>query len=194
MTTLWYMARWVQQARCRRDWRLIAGAVLGVTALALAAPFAHAAPVIMILQSQLQGSLIQAEVEAVPELVTSPLAGKALPKWSVVPGEAVKSKQRPQDRVVHLLRKVGLEYQHICSINLRYFPDKQGAWLPHFQLDEQPAVVRKNGRWQPLTTVRGLPSLVVLTSNTLPNAEGFYSSLEFGLTLGLMSIDSWIVR
>lgn len=184
----------VHKARCRSYRRLIAGAVVGFMALTLASPFVHAAAVIMVLQSQVNGNPIKAEVEAVPELVTSPLAGKALPKWSVVPGEAIKSPGRPAERVVHLFRKVGLEYQHICSIKLRYYPDKQGVWVPHFQLDEQPAVVRKNGRWQPITTVRGLPSLVVLTSSTLPNAEGFYPSLELGLTIGLMSIDSWIVR
>ena len=188
------MTRRVYGAQSSRYSRLVAGTLLGLTASVLASPLVHAAPVIMVLQSQVNGNPIKAKVEAVADLVTSPLAGKALPKWSVVPGEPIKSLQRPAERVVHLLRKVGLEYQHLCSIKLRYYPAKQGVWLPHFQLDEQPAVVRKNGRWQPITTVRGLPSLVVLTSSTLPNAEGFYPSLEFGLTIGLMSIDSWIVR
>ncbi len=194
MATLLGMTRRVYDARSRRYTRLAACALLGLMASALVASPVYAAPVIMVLQSLVNGTPIKAEVEAVPDLVTSPLAGKALPKWSVVPGEAVASQRRPPDRVVHLLRKAGLEYQHICSIKLRYYPDKQGVWVPHFQLDEQPSVVRRNGRWQPLTTVRGLPSLVVLTSSTLPNAEGFYPSLEFGLTIGLMSIDSWIVR
>ena len=186
MTTLLSMTRWMRHAA------LLAG-TWAMTCLAAAATV-HAAPVIMVLQSVVNGQLIKAEVEAADERVISPLAGKALPKWTVVPGQALKSPQRPSDRVVHLLRKAGLQYQHICSINLRYFRDRQGAWVPHFRLDEQPSVVRRNGRWQPLTTVRGLPSLVVLTSSTLPNAEGFYPSLEFGLTIGLMSIDSWIVR
>lgn len=188
------MTRCVYGARLSRYSRLVAGMLLGLTASVLASPLVHAAPVIMVLQSLGKGEQIQAKIEAVPDLTTSPHAGKAQAKWSVLPGEAIKSPGRPAERVVHLLRKVGLEYQHLCSIKLRYYPAKQGVWVPHFQLDEQPAVVRKNGRWQPITTVRGLPSLVVLTSSTLPNAEGFYPSLEFGLTIGLMSIDSWIVR
>lgn len=153
-----------------------------------------AAPVIMVLQSRAQGENVQAKIEAVPDIVTSPVAGKVSPKWAVLPGQAIASAQRPADRVVHLFRKVGLQQSHICSINLRYYPDKEGAWIPHFQMDEQPAVVRRNGRWVPIKQLQGISSLIVLTSSTLPNAEGFYPSLEFGLTIGMTSIDAWIVR
>jgi hypothetical protein len=37
-------------------------------------------------------------------------------------------------------------------------------------------------------------TLIVLTSSTLPNAEGYYPALEFGLTTGLTNIDAWLVR
>jgi hypothetical protein len=153
-----------------------------------------AAPVIMVLQSRAQGENVQAKIEAIPDIVTSPFVGKLSPKWVVLPGQAIASAQRPADRVVHLFRKVGLQQSHICSINLRYYPDKEGAWIPHFQMDEQPAVVRRNGRWVPIKELQGISSLIVLTSSTLPNAEGFYPSLEFGLTVGMTSIDAWIVR
>jgi hypothetical protein len=171
------------------------GTLLLIITITLATPATVlAAPVIMVLQSQAEGENVQAKIEAVPDVVASPFAGKVSPKWSVWPGEAIVSRQRPEDRAVHLFRKVGLQQSHICSINLRYYPDKQGAWVPHFQIDEQPAVVRRNGRWVPIKTLHGIASLIVLTSSTLPNAEGFYPSLEFGLTVGMTSIDSWVVR
>ena len=190
----WLMTRGIGKAvsRCRaRGWV----ALLLVIASAFTAPATVlAGPVIMVLQSRAQGENVQAKIEAVPDVVTSPFAGKLSPKWVVLPGQAIASAQRPADRVVHLFRKVGLEQSHICSINLRYYPDRQGSWVPHFQLDEQPAVVRRNGRWVPIKELRGISSLIVLTSSTLPNAEGFYPSLEFGLTIGMTSIDAWIVR
>jgi hypothetical protein len=170
-------------------------ALMLVIASAFTAPTAVlAAPVIMVLQSRTQGENVQAQIKAVSDMVTSPFVGKLSPKWAVLPGEAITSARRPADRVVHLFRKVGLQQSHICSINLRYFPDKEGAWVPHFQVDEQPAVARRNGRWVPIKQLQGISSLIVLTSSTLPNAEGFYPSLEFGLTIGMTSIDAWIVR
>lgn len=170
-------------------------ALMLVVASAFTAPTAVlAAPVIMVLQSRAQDENVQAKIEAIPDIVTSPFVGKLSPKWVVLPGQAIASAQRPADRVVHLFRKVGLQQSHICSINLRYYPDKEGAWIPHFQMDEQPAVVRRNGRWVPIKQLQGISSLIVLTSSTLPNAEGFYPSLEFGLTVGMTSIDAWMVR
>ena len=188
------MTRWIGKAARHSRTRASVALVL-VAASAFTAPAtALAAPVIMVLQSRAQGENVQAQIEAVPDVVTSPFVGKVSPKWAVLPGQAIASSQRPADRVVHLFRKVGLEQSHICSINLRYFPDRQGGWVPHFQMDEQPAVVRRNGRWVPIKELRGISSLVVLTSSTLPNAEGFYPSLEFGLTVGMTSIDAWVVR
>ncbi len=168
--------------------------LLAITSALIAPATVLAAPVIMVLQSRAQGENVHAQIEAVPDMVTSPFAGKVSPKWAVLPGQAIVSTQRPADRAVHLFRKVGLQQSHICSINLRYYPDRQGAWVPHFQMDEQPAVVRRNGRWVPVKTLQGISSLIVLTSSTLPNAEGFYPLLEFGLTVGMTSIDAWVVR
>ena len=77
---------------------------------------------------------------------------------------------------------------------VRYFRNAEGLWVPHFRLDEEPLVRREGNRWVPLLQERGLPTLIVLTSSTLPNAEGFYPALEFGLTTGPLSIDLWRVR
>lgn len=155
---------------------------------------AEAAPVLMVLEHFADGERLRAEVQVAPEHTVSPYAGKGQLKWAILPGEAIESPTRPADRVVHLFRQVGLQHAHICSVHARYFRHKSGAWVPHFRLDEQPLIVRRNGRWQPLEQIMGVASLLVLTSSTLPNAEGFYPALEFGMTTGLTFIDSWIVR
>ena len=188
------MTRRIGNAASRSRTHLWVALLAAVASAFLVPATVLAAPVIMVLQSRVQGENVQAQIEAVPDIVTSPFAGKLSPKWAVLPGQAIVSTQRPVDRVVHLFRKVGLQQSHICSINLRYYPDRQGGWVPHFQMDEQPAVVRRNGRWVPIKQLQGIASLIVLTSSTLPNAEGFYPSLEFGLTVGMTSIDAWVVR
>jgi hypothetical protein len=168
--------------------------VLGL-ALLLYAPFAlSAAPVVMLLAHTENSTTVVTPIRAVAELVTSPYASQGLPKWAILPGDTIESLYRPADRAVALFHKVGLQLVPVCRINVRYFRNRQGGWVPNFQLDEEPVVMRKDGHWAPLTTLRGAPSLIVLTSNTLPNAEGFYPALEFGQTIGLTYIDSWIVR
>lgn len=153
-----------------------------------------AAPVIMVLEHIDDGQRVQTEVEAKFDHVISPHAGRGRPKWKILPGEAIESKRRPQDRTVHLFRLVGLQHTRVCIINVRYFKNKKGAWVPHFLLNQEPLLIKEGKRWKPLTKFAGIASLIVLTSSTLPNAEGYYRSLEFGLTTGLTYIDFWFVR
>jgi hypothetical protein len=163
--------------------------------LVFAAPRAViAAPVIMLLEHIEDGQRITTEIKASPELKESPHAGKGQLKFAILPGDALKAKLRPNDRMVHLFRKVGLQHVALCVIRVRYFRNRDSKWLPHFQLNQEPLFVRKNKRWVPLTTVKGIATMIVLTSSTLPNAQGYYPSLEFGLTTGLTFIDSWVVR
>lgn len=170
--------------------------VLAILLLLVAAsrPVA-AAPVIMLLQHIEDGERISTEIEAVPDLKASPHAGKGQLSFAILPGDALSAKQRPNDRIVHLFRQVGLERVPLCTVGVRYYKDRKNKWLPHFQLNQEPLFIRKDKRWVPLSQVRGgIASLIVLTSSTLPNAEGYYPSLEFGLTTGLTFIDSWVVR
>jgi hypothetical protein len=153
-----------------------------------------AAPVIMLLEHVEEGKRISTKIEAVADLKASPHAGKGQLSFAILPGDALTTKQRPNDRIVHLFRQVGLERVPLCTVSVRYFRDRNIQWLPHFQLNQEPLFIRKDKRWVPLTTVKGIATLIVLTSSTLPNVEGYYPSLEFGLTTGLTFIDSWVVR
>lgn len=173
----------------------ITAALVALIFFALAAVAVPAAPVIMVLEHVQNGERFQTPVEAIPDLITSPHAGKGQLKWSILPGEPIESNVRPADRVVHLLRLIGLQRNLLCIVKVRYFKNnKDGPWVPHFQLNQEPLVIRINGRWRPVSEVRGVATLIVLTSSTLPNAEGYYPALEFGLTTGLTNIDAWLVR
>ncbi len=160
----------------------------------LLSPLSAAAAVLMVLEHRDNGERVQTEVEATPDHVTSPHAGKAHPKWAILPGEAIASERRPRDRAVHLFRRIGLQHVRFCTVNVRYFKNGEDAWVPHFQLNQEPVLIKEGKRWRPVSKFGGAASLIVLTSSTLPNAQGYYRSLEFGLTTGLTYIDSWIVR
>src|SRR5688500_18924789 len=142
-----------------------------------------------------RGKPTRTEVLAKLGDTTSPLRGKGLEKIRVLPGNALVANQQPNDAIVDLYRGGGIEGGLLCSINVRYFRDARGLWVPHFQLIEEAMVMRgPDGRWRPLNIARGAPSLIVMTGTSLPNPEGFYPTLEFGLTIGLLQIDAWTVR
>lgn len=112
--------------------------------------------------------------------------------WRIKAGDAVGGNAQPGDRVVELYTGTPHAPTFLCRVVLRYYRGKSG-WLPQFRLDEEPLVARINGRWQPLDPARGLAGLVQFGS-TLPNGEGFFPTIEFGLGGAMLPIVAWQVR
>lgn len=148
----------------------------------------------MVLESLFDGRRVAAEVVADPAPSASPTRGKPVLKWTIRAGDTLKAAARPTARAVELYSGTATQPVLVCRVIVNYFRNRDELWVPHFRLEEEPLVTRQGNRWVPLSTVRGIPTLIVLTSSTLPNPEGFYPSLEFGLTTGLLSIDLWVVR
>jgi len=61
-------------------------------------------------------------------------------------------------------------------------------------LQQVPLVVPTEKGWRPVTALPGATELIMLTSSTVPNAEGYFPFLEFGAGSGRLAIDFWIVR
>lgn len=157
-------------------------------------PFSSSTPVLMLLEHTQTGKQIQTEIEVKDGLVASPDKGKPQAKWIIRAGDALKAGSRPGDRTVNFYQTAETQSTLLFIVKVRYFQNSTGRWVPQFLLDEEPMVIRKNGRWQPLTTVQGTPGLIVQTGTALPNAEGYFPSLEFGITTGATSIDAWLVQ
>ena len=154
-----------------------------------------AAPVLLTLESTDLGKpRVSATIKAEGGLTTSPARGQPRAKWLLRPGAALTSATRPADRLVELYQASGTQATLLCAVQVRYFRKPDGQWQPHYVMIDEPLVMRQGGRWLPGTALRGNAALVVLTSITLPNAEGFYPTLEFGLSIGTTSIDLWQVK
>ncbi len=192
-TSLILMTRNVAR-HCLMRARLAAVAVSMVLISLTASIHAASVPVVMVLQYTLAGNTIQTQIEAQGGLVASPDRGKPVAQWIISAGDAIQSDSRPDDRVVSFYKGVGNEGILLFMIKVRYYQNSNGLWVPQFQLDEEPLVARINGRWQPLASVHGVPNLIVQTGNTLPNADGYFISLQFGFTTGPTTIDAWIVQ
>lgn len=170
-----------------------------VTALALLSftlsAFAANAPVLLVLEHSEADKIIQTKLEIKPGLVPAPNPGQAQTKWIIRAGEAIKSTVEPKSYQVNFFKKVSnTQYTPLFIVKVRYFINDTGNWSPRFQLNEEPLVVRQGNRWIPLTTIKGVPSLIVQTGSALPNALGYSSFLEVGLTTGTMPIDAWLVQ
>ena len=156
----------------------------------------HAAspPVLMLLEHTEAGKQIQTKIEMKAGLVASPDKGKPQAKWIIRAGDAIKAGSQPGDRTVNFYQSAETQSTLLFIVKVRYYQNSTGRWVPQFLLDEEPMVMRKNGRWQPLTTAQGVSSLIVQTGTALANAEGYFPSLEFGMTTGATSIDAWLVQ
>ena len=152
-------------------------------------------PTVLVLEYAENGELIDMTVKSKLGLVIAPSKDKQLFRLRVLQGHALPGERQPADRIVELYQEIEeAKRVLLAAISVRYFRDARGLWVPHFQLNEEIYVKRdKNGRWRPLPMTSGAVP-VVMFGSTLPNPEGFYPALEFGLTLGLMRLDSWIVR
>ncbi len=181
--------------------RIMAGGTAGKTLallffFLLGAPLAHAAaPVLLTLESADPGKpRVSATIKAEGGLTESPTRAQPREKWSLKPGEALTSETRPDDRLIELYQASGNQATLLCAVQVRYFRNKDGEWQPHYVMVDEPLVTRVGEKWLPLTALRGNAALVVITNATLPNAEGFYPAIEFGLSIGTTPIDYWQVR
>lgn len=152
-------------------------------------------PVLLLLEHTADGKTVQTKIEVKGGVVESKDKGKLRDKWIIRPGDAIKAAARPDDRAVNFYKTTGGESTLLFVVRARYYAHSDGKWRPRFQLNEEPTVMRgPDGRWQPLTTIQGVPSLIVQGGTALPNAEGYATSLELGFTTGGMPIDAWLVQ
>lgn len=177
--------------------RFISRVMIAVTIFLISlAPNLHAAstPVLMILEHTEAGKRVETKIEAKGGLVPSPQKGKPQTRWIIRAGDAIKSEAQPGDRLISFYKNPGNENILLFRVKLHYSQNSEGRWVPRFQLIEEPEVIREGQRWKPITTIQGIPNLIVQTGTALPNAEGYSTSLELGFSTGSTSIDAWIVQ
>lgn len=153
-------------------------------------------PVLMVLDYDIGGKHLPQPIPMKLGEFTLSEAPPGADKLRITAGDAFPAAAaRPSDRAVELYQASTQGRSLVCIVHVRYFRDRAGRWVANFQLVEQPLVARDaQGNWKPFTEIRGTPGLVVLSGSALPNAEGFYPSLEFGLNLKKVFVNSWAVR
>jgi hypothetical protein len=168
---------------------------LALLALLASGTAVHAAdPVLLKLEYAWNGEPVSLAVSATPGAYPSSRPGEAPARWRVVPGNPIASPTRPDNRTVEFYRRNGLQDALVSRLDVRYFRDQQGYWVPRFQVHHIPLVYRTEDGWVPIPVAEGRADLVMLVGKHLPNAEGFYPSLEFTLGVKPVPIDRWVVK
>lgn len=137
---------------------------------------------------------LKTDIPLTPGVRLSPYRGIPQDRIGIQPGTPLSSENRPGNRIVALFRGAGKERVLIGIIKVRYYPTRDGRWEPRYQLHHEPVIVRDGGRWRPVGSMAGDAGGITLTNNTLPNAEGYFASLEFSVGIGTTYVDSWQVR
>lgn len=158
----------------------------------LAAP-AYGATLLVLEHAGPNGKPVSTPILTTPGVTPSPERGKPQGTWSVRPGTTIAG-ARPSARVVEFhSAPPGSAASLVCRVIVRYFPSKSG-WVPMYQLQEEPVVAFDGKGWRPIMVGKGMPAVIVQTGSALPNAEGFFSTIDFGLGTGPVSIDLWAVQ
>ncbi len=152
-------------------------------------------PILMRLMYKKNDEAKEAKIPAIIGNAISPAKGLPQLVWQIKPGDSLTAGKRPQDRLVSLYTGTDIKKRLLLSlVHIRYFQNKDGNWAPFYKINQQYLAVRRGGRWVPVTSVRGVPILIVITDSGVPNAYGFYPKLNIGFNTRRMQIDSWFVR
>lgn len=167
------------------------GALALVAALLACAHVAVADTLLTLTPHGVQGSAIA--IPDAPGLVSSPLAGTAVPSWTITAGDARSGSTAPFPRRLDLYQKIAGQLKLAAVVRVRYFAT-QGAWVPGYRMSEEMYFVPTKNGWKPLVLTGGVPAMLSTTSSALPNAQGYYASLTFSSTTGPLPIDAWAVH
>jgi hypothetical protein len=124
---------------------------------------------------------------------TPKTAGKAQRSWLLLSGAPLQAATRPDERVIRLFRVIENTPTLLCTIVVKYFPDN-GKWQPLYRMEERMMLARTGDHLVPVPSGMGDPDLNLMVGSSLPNVEGYFDRIEFGLPSAPIAIDSWEVQ
>ena len=162
--------------------------------LLLPADIVHAAqPVLAQLQYQDGAKIKSAPIRAQTGTVTSPVAGKPQTAWRLSAGDARSGSAPPAERVIRFYHAVNNQPVLLCTVLVKYYP-RDGKWKPAYHLEDRIVLMRAGENFRPIPAGTGDIELTLMIGGSLPNVDGYYSSLQFGLPSKAVGIDTWEVN
>jgi hypothetical protein len=165
-----------------------------IAALLLPAGVVHAAqPILAVLQYQDAAKTKFAPIRAQSGAVTSPAAGKPQTTWQLNSGELRSGATPPADRIIRFYSAINNQPVLLCSVLVKYYP-RDGKWAPGYRMEDRIVLMRDGANLKPIPAGTGDVELVLMIGTTLPNVDGYYSALQFGIPFKPVGIDAWVVN
>lgn len=158
------------------------------------APAAHAGkPALALLQYNDGTKIKSTPIADLPGKFKSPVAGKPRASWVLARGDLRGTATSPPERAMRFYRYVNAQPELVCTVQVKYFP-RNGQWEPAYRMEDRVVLMRDGANVKPIPSGTGDMELVLLLGSSLPNVDGYYSKLEFGLPSKSLTIDAWDIN
>ncbi len=155
---------------------------------------AHAAkPILATLQYQEGTKTVSVPIREQAGSVVSPKTSTPQVVWLLNTGDARSGSEPPADRVIRLYHTVNAQPVLLCTVLVKYYPSN-GKWIPTYHMEDRIVLMRAGAIFKPIPADTGDIELTLMIGTSLPNVDGYYSKLQFGLPSKPVGIDAWIVN
>ncbi len=162
--------------------------------LLLPAGIVHAAqPVLAQLKYQEGTKIKSAPIREQSGIIPSPAAGKPQTAWVLSAGDTRSGDVPPAERVMRFYHAVNNQPVLLCSVLVKYYP-RDGKWEPAYRMQDRIVLMRDGANFKPIPAGTGDIELTLMIGTSLPNVDGYYSTLQFGLPSKAVGIDTWEVN
>ncbi len=162
--------------------------------LLLPASIVHAAPPVLAKLQYLEGEEIKtAPIREQAGAVPSPASGKPQTAWVLSAGDSRSGEAPPAERIIRFYHKVNSQPVLLCSVLVKYYP-RNGKWEPAYHMQDRIVLMRDGDKFKPIPAGTGDIGVTLMIGTSLPNVDGYFSSLQFGLPSKSVGIDIWEVN
>jgi hypothetical protein len=166
---------------------------LTIAALLGVSPVALAAPTLAKLYYTLNGKAKSTNIPDKTGRFLSPAAKVPQSTWLLANGEARSGSTRPSERVLRLYHVENQHGQLLGTVLVKFYA-RNGKWQPAYRMEDNIALLHDGNQVKPIPTGMGDIELTLGSGTTLPNADGYYTRLEFGVPGKAITIDVWEVQ
>ena len=154
----------------------------------------HAAQPILAQLKYLEGAKTKsAPIRAQAGIIPSPAVGKPQAVWLLSAGETLSGNAPAAERVIRFYHAVNNQPVLLCTVLVKYYPH-DGKWVPAYHMEDRIVLMRAGENYRPIPAGNGDIELALMIGTSLPNVDGYYSSLQFGLPSKAVGIDTWEVN
>ena len=168
--------------------------LIAVVVLLLPPSVVYAAkPILAQLQYQEGAKTISVPIREQAGNVSSVRTGKPQAAWVLNAGDARSGSAPPADRIIRLYHIINGQPVLLCSVLVKYYP-RDGKWEPAYRMQDRIVLMRDGANFKPIPAGTGDIELTLMIGTSLPNVDGYYSKLQFGLPSKSVGIDAWKVN